>query len=212
MTMTPTSRLFQSAATRSYLRRQWFKKIAFAVLATILVWLGLVYEAAPAEARGRHHVYHHREHHAHHTARHHRRDRSSVLDANGNGSGLVHVATAAGINITVAASFAPKIEGFIRDVVAQGYHPRQIHCYASGGHVRGSLHYRGEACDFDQRGWGKTARAMYHVAALAQQHGLRDGCTFRDCGHIDSGQALARYPWPRTLSARSHHRHRMAMR
>ena len=153
---------------------------------------------------------HHRARHAHHTARHHRRDRSPTLDANGNRSGLIHVETAANIAITVASSFAPKIQGFIADLVAHGYHPHQIHCFAQGGHVRGSLHYRGEACDFDQRGWGLTARAMYHVAALAQQHGLRDGCTFRDCGHIDSGHALARLPWPRTLSARSHHR-RVAM-
>lgn len=106
-------------------------------------------------------------------------------------AGMVTVPTAAGINITVAPSFAPKITGFIADLVARGYQPRRIHCYATGGHVRGSFHYRGEACDFEQRGWGKTAGPMYRVADLAAKHGLRDGCTFRDCGHIDAGVRYA---------------------
>ena len=104
--------------------------------------------------------------------------------------GLITISTAAG-SVTVAPSFAPKIQAFISDVVARGFRGR-VHCYASGGHVRGSLHYRGEACDFAQRGWGKTVAPMYHVADLAARHGLRDGCTFRDCGHIDSGARLAR--------------------
>jgi hypothetical protein len=26
---------------------------------------------------------------------------------------------------------------------------------------------------------------MYHVGALARKWGLRDGCTFSDCGHVD---------------------------
>lgn len=142
----------------------------------------------------RHHVPHHvyRRPHHHRTARHHRRDVAPVLDANGNGSGLVHVATAAGISVTVAASFATKIQGFIADLVARGYHPHQIHCYASGGHVRGSLHYSGQACDFDQRGWGQTAKPMYHVADLVGKWGLRDGGGFRDWGHIDTGAHLRR--------------------
>jgi hypothetical protein len=33
---------------------------------------------------------------------------------------------------------------------------------------------------------------MYHVAALAKKHGLRDGGSFRDWGHIDDGQRLSR--------------------
>lgn len=132
-------------------------------------------------------------HQAVHAREHHRRRAPPpAVDANGNGSRLIHVSTAAGIDITVAPDFAPKIEGFIADVVARGYHPRQIHCYASGGHVRGSLHYSGQACDFDQRGWGLTARPMYHVADLAEKWGLRDGGEFRDWGHIDMGPHLRR--------------------
>ena len=106
--------------------------------------------------------------------------------------GLERVETAAGITITVAADFAAPIKGFIGDLVAGGYTPHQIHCYATGGHVRHSLHYSGHACDFDQRGWGKTAAPMYHVAALCRKWGLRDGGEFRDYGHIDSGSHLRR--------------------
>lgn len=102
--------------------------------------------------------------------------------------GLVSISTAAG-RITVAPSFAPAIRGFIADVVARGF-KGGVHCYASGGHVAGSLHYSGRACDFAQRGWGLTVRPMYRVADLARKWGLRDGCTFRDCGHIDSGDRL----------------------
>ena len=109
-----------------------------------------------------------------------------------HGGGFVTVATAAGIKITVNASFAPKITAFIADLVESGYRPKSIHCAASRGHVHGSRHYSGAACDFDQRGWGKTAPAMYHVAALAKKHGLRDGGSFRDWGHIDDGQRLSR--------------------
>jgi hypothetical protein len=112
----------------------------------------------------------------------------------GGPAGLVTVATAAGIPITIAGSMAARFQGFIADLVARGYRPRQIHCHANSGHVSRSNHYWGGACDFDQHGWGRTASAMYHVADLAGRWGLRDGCAFRDCGHIDlpaAGQALA---------------------
>jgi hypothetical protein len=107
--------------------------------------------------------------------------------------GYVTIDTAAGIAITVASEFAPKIQGFIADVVASGYHPKKIHCAAGGGHVAHSLHYVGRACDFDQRGWGLTARFMYHVSALAEKWGLRDGKEFADSGHIDDGPHLNRH-------------------
>lgn len=131
----------------------------------------------PADAK------HHR-HHKRHVARH-----TTGLP---HGS-LVTVPTAAGIRITVAASVAPRFQGFISDIVAAGYRPRHIGCYASGGHVPNSRHYAGAACDFDQSGWGRTASFMYHVRAIASAHGLRDGCSFRDCGHIDDGLNLHRW-------------------
>lgn len=142
---------------------------------------------------------HHRHHYQHvHVARRHKPQRG----ANHSYGGMVTIPTAAG-TVTVASSFAPKIKAFIADVVARGF-KGQVHCYASGGHVAGSLHYRGEACDFAQRGWGKTVAPMYHVADLAARHGLRDGCTFRDCGHIDSGARLARAYKHTRYARRSH--------
>lgn len=124
-------------------------------------------------------------HRAHHRSRH-------DLDANGNRAGLITLSVD-GHRITVADdSFARRIRGFISDAVARGFRGR-IHCYATGGHVRHSLHYSGHACDFAQRGWNRTVRVMYHVADLARKWGLRDGCTFRDCGHIDAGRSSATY-------------------
>ena len=79
--------------------------------------------------------------------------RARPLDANGNpGHGLVTVATAASIDITVSKNMAPKMQAFIADLMEIGYKPKQIYCFARGGHVRRSLQYSGNACDFDQRG------------------------------------------------------------
>jgi len=115
------------------------------------------------------------------------------VDASGNlGHGLVTVATAAGIDITLSEKMAPKMQAFIADLMEIGYKPKQIHCFARRGHVRGSRHYTGNACDFDQRGWGKTANMMYHVSVLAKVHDLRDGGSFRDWGHIDDALPLSR--------------------
>lgn len=128
------------------------------------------------------------------------------LDANGSpGDGPVTVATAAGIDITISEKMAPKMQAFIADLMEIGYKPKQIHCFARGGHVRGSRHYSGNACDFDQRGWGKTAKMMYHVSVLAKLHGLRDGGSFRDWGHIDDGLPLSRPRYAR------HNRHTVTL-
>lgn len=103
---------------------------------------------------------------------------------------IISVETAAGV-IRVSSTLAPKMKAFIADIVANGFRGR-IGCYAHGGHVPGSRHYSGNACDFE------TMRGVYphpmlrNITAIAQQHGLRDGCSFRDCGHIDDGQQLAR--------------------
>ena len=115
--------------------------------------------------------------------------------------GLITVQSAAG-PITIAASFRDKIVPFIADVVARGFRGG-VHCFARGGHVRGSLHYSGNACDFAQTGWGRTRAPMYHVTDLTNKYGLRDGCSFRDCGHIDSGDHLG----GRYYAARSHRHH-----
>lgn len=116
---------------------------------------------------------------------------------------LITVNTLAG-PIRVASDVASRFEGFINDLVGSGYKPKHIGCYAAHGHVPGSLHHSGRACDVDQRGWNKTAPTMYHIGHLASKWGLRDGCTFRsrkDCGHVDTGERLHR-----VASHRYHHR------
>lgn len=128
----------------------------------------------------------------HHRQSHRRSARSyqrSDSDDHHRG-GLVTVSTAAGIKITVASHLAHKFQGFIADLVSSGYRPRYIHCFARGGHVQNSRHYSGAACDIDQRGWGKTVGPMYRAGAMARRWGLRDGCSFRDCGHVDDGAPL----------------------
>jgi len=139
---------------------------------------------------------------AHRQTRDHvRAPRRATFDANSNRAKSITVPTAAGIDIVVAPSFAGPIAGFIADLKARGVQPRQIHCLAGGGHRPGSLHYRGEACDFDfyAKCMGCSARWTRHVADLASKWGLRNGCSFGDCGHIDSGRIRsARAPWPRT--------------
>jgi hypothetical protein len=124
-------------------------------------------------------------------------DKSARAEAAASGQ-YCRVETAAG-EITVACWMKDKMAGFIGDVVARGFKGR-VHCFSlSHSHVAGSLHFIAEACDFAQRGWGKTVAVMYHVGDLARKWGLRDGCSFRDCGHIDSG---------RTSVARAHARRR----
>jgi hypothetical protein len=100
------------------------------------------------------------------------------------------VRTAAGW-VCIADDVAERMKGFIADVVARGFRGN-VHCYSlSKRHVKHSLHFIAEACDFAQRGWGKTVRPMYHVADLSRKWGLRNGCSFGDCGHIDSGRTRA---------------------
>jgi hypothetical protein len=110
---------------------------------------------------------------------------AALLDANGNrvdrreasigaARGYCQPVTAAG-RIIIACDLVDRMKGFIGDVVARGFRGR-VHCFSlSHSHVPRSLHFIGEACDF----------------------------AFRDCGHIDSGRAIARRGGD-TLSARRH--------
>ena len=135
--------------------------------------------------------------HRHHMVSTWKRHIPNILRAHSDGGrvaptsqGIVTVDSAAG-PITVAKDFVQPILGFIEDVVKEGFEG-PVHCYARSGHVPNSNHHTGHACDFAQRGWGKTAPIMYHVSDIAQKWGLRDGCSFRrsDCGHIDNGQNI----------------------
>ena len=53
-----------------------------------------------------------------------------------------------------------------------------------------SLHHTGHACDFAQTARNRTVALMYHVSDIIAAHGLRDGCSFGDCGHVDTGTPL----------------------
>ena len=109
-----------------------------------------------------------------------------AVDANANrATGLVTVNTAAGIKITVHPAFAHKFQALIASLVAQGHKPRFITCYARG-HVSGSNHHWGGACDIDQTAWNRTSGFMYHAGNAIRSAGLYDGCSFRDCGHVEA--------------------------
>ena len=138
---------------------------------------------ADAHARRHHHRYYH-------FARSHHRTRT--VDYQHVGFSLVTVHSAAG-TITVNAAHASQFLGAIADLVAAGFRG-PVHCYASSGHVRHSLHYTGEACDFAQTGRNRVAAGahiMFHAHAILARWGLRDGCTFHDCGHADPGRTYA---------------------
>lgn len=121
--------------------------------------------------------------HTHH--RHHYRHHPTHLDPNGNSAyALIHTAT--GKTARVIASARDKFQGFINALEAEGAKIRDVGCLSSG-HMPGSKHHWGGACDFDQRARNRTAGYMYHVTALAHRFGLTDGCEwhYRDCGHIE---------------------------
>jgi hypothetical protein len=120
---------------------------------------------------------------------------------------MVTVSSAAG-PITVASHLAGRFQALIADFVAAGYNPRSVGCAAHGGHVANSRHYHGAACDFDQRGWGKTTNFMYNARAIIAKHGFRDGCSFNDCGHVDDGQSTHSVHYAHHSSRPRHYAHR----
>ena len=110
-----------------------------------------------------------------------------VVDANGN-SLVVTVQTAYGFNITVHPAYASKFQKFFALLKERGYKvPANItKCWAPHGtHVAGSNHYIGAACDI-QTGWNRGPEFVYHMNDIVKQAGLYDGCTFRDCGHVEA--------------------------
>ena len=115
-----------------------------------------------------------------------KRNPHDIVDANGN-STMVTVQTAYGFNITVHPAYASKFLKFYALLKEHGYKvdPHINKCFARGGHVPGSNHYIGAACD-NQYGWNKAPTYMYHVGDLIRQAGLYDGCSFGDCGHVEA--------------------------
>jgi hypothetical protein len=110
-----------------------------------------------------------------------------AVDANGN-SMMVKVQTAYGFNITVHPAYASKFQKFFALLKERGYKvPANItKCWAPHGtHVAGSNHYIGAACDI-QTGWNRGPEFVYHMNDIVKQAGLYNGCTFRDCGHVEA--------------------------
>jgi hypothetical protein len=135
-------------------------------------------EASPQEAQSEQPSWSHR---ASEPVRHHT-----------GGGGVVTIQTAAN-PITVSSSIAGPMRDLIADLVSHGYRGH-ITCQASG-HMPHSLHHTGEACDFAQLSRNRVASGagiMYHASSLIAAHGLRDGCSFHDCGHVDSGRNSGR--------------------
>jgi hypothetical protein len=104
---------------------------------------------------------------------------------------MVKVKTAYGFPITVHPIDAFKFLKFFALLKAHGYkvNPNIVGCDSPGGHTSGSNHHIGRACD-NQWARNKAPAYMYHVGALIRQAGLYDGCSFRDCGHVEAVRGL----------------------
>lgn len=154
--------------------------VTLTLAASILLTFGAI-----ARAHTRHHTKHHYKHHYSKTYSAKRHAYKEKIDANGNPA-LAIVRTTNGLTSKVVASARDKFQGFIDAIEAAGYRIRDFGCYSSG-HMPGSKHHWGGACDFDQKRRNVTAKFMYHVTTIAHQFGLVDGCEwhYRDCGHIE---------------------------
>ena len=98
----------------------------------------------------------------------------------------------------VTASAHHAFQGFLNDVSRLGK-IQSLGCYSSGGHMPGSKHHWGGACDINQVARSVTSGFMRHVTAIAHRHGLTDGCTWRhpDCGHIEVASRRSRTRYAR---------------
>lgn len=105
-------------------------------------------------------------------------------------TGLVTINGCAGLRLRVAAEHASKFQGFFCALRQAGHRltgSGWTGCQA-GGHMVGSKHDWGGACDIRQSGRNRAAGFMYRVRALAAKFGLKDGCSWRgnpDCGHVE---------------------------
>lgn len=116
------------------------------------------------------------------------------VDASGNAArtksppwNMVRVRTTQGFYITVHPAYAHKFLRLFELLAQNGVKvpPGMVGCYSRGGHVRGSNHYIGAACDI-QTGWNRTIPAMYRAGKWIRAAGLYDGCAFGDCGHVEA--------------------------
>lgn len=105
--------------------------------------------------------------------------------------------------IEVAPDFGARILPVIAELKVAGF-SGIAKCYARrrGPHVKHSAHLDGHACDLLPRdGVGArhrnrmpTQAIMFTATAagIISRAGLRNGCAFRDCGHIDDRAGVAR--------------------
>ncbi len=126
-------------------------------------------------------------------------------------NGTVQRSTAFGIDVCVDPHFADKFVAFFSSLKASGCHVREIVCQAYG-HRPGSNHVGGGACDVDQRAKNRTSSCMYHAGDMIKEAGLFDGCSFRDCGHVEAMRGLGHYGATRVYAARRSHHHYAAVR
>lgn len=100
---------------------------------------------------------------------------------------MVRVKTVQGFYLTVHPAYAHKFLKLFAILEENGVKiPKgMVGCWAGRGHVSGSNHYLGAACDI-QTGWNRTIAPMYHAGKWIRQAGLYDGCSFGDCGHVEA--------------------------
>ena len=125
--------------------------------------------------------------------------------------GLVTVDVAGGHRITVSQAFSAPVTALIADLDAKGYRFTRIKCFANHGeghHKSKSNHWNGDACDFF---------GSHPPAEITRAHGLRSGCDFHDCMHVDNARNVGGVAYWNsvrhngTVSAsaeRRHYRHR----
>ncbi len=123
-------------------------------------------------------------------------------------AGMTRVKIANGQTIRCDVRFCDQFVALVADLCEMGHCPKSVICFALH-HKPGSNHDGGGACDIDQRGRNKTSKFMYHSGALIKKHGLFDGCSFRDCGHVEGLRGLCNYGQCDTISARRHKRRRL---
>jgi hypothetical protein len=120
-------------------------------------------------------------------AHHHRKVAKDTSKGKSPPWNMVKVRTVQGFYLTVHPAYAHKFLKLFALLQEKGINvPRDmVGCYSRSGHVGGSNHYIGAACDI-QSSWNKTIPFMYHARDIIRQAGLYDGCSFGDCGHVEA--------------------------
>lgn len=125
--------------------------------------------------------------------RKHRASHREVVDANGNGIGLV-VSHKTGATAHVSPKYAAQFQAYIDDLESGGAVVRFIGGYRRGHCWSGGLHPCGKALDVCQLSRGRVDPRCHlpgrtQIAAIAERHGLFEGgqwCS-SDYGHAQVG-------------------------